>query len=39
MKIELLFAWYDFWVGIYLDRKNRALYMFPLPMLGVKVSL
>ena len=39
MKIELMFAWYDFWVGIFYDQKKRVIYIFPLPMFGLKVSL
>ena len=31
--LEIAFAWYDFWVGAYWDRKNRTLYVCPLPML------
>lgn len=32
MKIKIFFAWYDFWVGFYYDRKNRVLYFCPFPM-------
>lgn len=35
MKVRLLFAWYDLWVGAYWDRKARALYVLPLPCVGV----
>jgi hypothetical protein len=37
MKITISFAWYDIWVGVYIDRKNRAVYICPLPMLLIKV--
>jgi len=38
MKIEPLFKWYDLWIGIYVDTKNRVIYILPLPMIGVKIS-
>jgi hypothetical protein len=27
------FAWYDLWVGAYIDQAKRTLYICPLPML------
>ena len=38
MKIKLFFRWYDFWVGFYYDKANKALYFCPLPMIGIKFS-
>jgi hypothetical protein len=38
LEIEGIFAWYDFWVGAYYDRKDRWLYLM-IPMLGVRVRL
>ena len=29
--MRFFFAWYDFWVGAYWDRKARVLYVCPLP--------
>ncbi len=34
LRVSLIFAWYDFWVGLYWDRTKQRLYFFPVPMLG-----
>lgn len=38
MKIRPIFAWYDLWVGAFWDRKQRKLYILPLPCIGVVVE-
>jgi hypothetical protein len=38
MTINPFFRWYDLWVGIYIDTKGKAVYVCPLPMVGVKVA-
>lgn len=38
MKVELMFAWYDIWVGIFIDQKKKCAYIFPIPCIGFKIS-
>ena len=35
MKIGLVIAWYDVWIGAYWCKKNRRLYVLPVPCLGL----
>jgi len=39
MKVRLVFAWYDFWIGIFFDRTKRRLYVFPVPCFGIRIDL
>ena len=38
MKIRLVLAWYDLWVGAYWDRASRTLYLM-VPMIGIAIEL
>lgn len=38
MSIRVFFAWYDLWVGAFYDRKARALYICPLPMVVFRLA-
>lgn len=35
---QFFFRWYDLWVGVYIDTSKRAVYICPVPTLGVKAS-
>jgi len=37
--ISFSFLWYDFWIGFYYDRDNRAVYICPLPCCVIKIKL
>lgn len=39
MSIRVFFAWYDLWVGAYIDRDARAVYLCPLPCLVIRVGV
>jgi len=39
LSVRLIFAWYDFWVGVFFDRDNRRIYLFPIPMVGLMIQL
>lgn len=39
MKIQFLFKWYDFWIGLFYDRKKKWVYILPVPMIGIIVKL
>ena len=31
IDFQIIFAWFDFWVGLYIDPKSHAFYICPLP--------
>ncbi len=38
MSISVKFAWYDIWVGVFIDTKKRIIYICPLPMLLITIK-
>jgi len=36
-QVSLLFRWYDLWVGAYIDKPNKTLYVCPLPMVVIRI--
>ena len=37
MSVSFFFAWFDFWIGVYVDRKNHTVYACPLPMCVIRI--
>ena len=38
-RIRLSFAWYDLWIGAFVDTKNHKLYICPLPTILFAINL
>lgn len=39
MKVKFLFAWYDLWVGVFIDKIKWKIYILPVPCLGICINL
>lgn len=39
MTVSFFFAWYDLWVGVFVDSKKRIVYICPLPCCVIKACL
>lgn len=39
MNIKPIFAWYDIWIGVFIDKPKKRIYIFPVPMLGIVIQL
>lgn len=37
-RVRPMFAWFDLWVGVFIDRPKRRVYVFPLPCIGFVIS-
>lgn len=38
-RISATFAWYDLWVGVYIDTKKQRVYICPLPTLLITIEV
>lgn len=38
MTVTCKFAWYDFWIGLFWNRRAKALYICPVPMFAIRIS-
>jgi hypothetical protein len=36
--VKIMFRWYDLWVGMFIDKSKKRIYIFPIPMLGIMVQ-
>jgi hypothetical protein len=38
MTAHFIFAWYDFWIGLFWDQEKHRLYIFPVPCFGIMLE-
>lgn len=38
INVRPIFAWYDLWIGVFVDKKKRRAYVLPLPCIGFVVQ-
>jgi len=38
MTVRPVFAWYDLWIGVFIDRPKRRVYIFLVPCFGIVVT-
>lgn len=38
LRLSFFLAWYDIWIGAYVDTKGRAIYVCPLPCCVLKLN-
>lgn len=39
MKIKIFFAWYDFWIGVYINKEAMEVYICIIPCIVIKIWL
>lgn len=37
-RVRPIFAWYDIWIGVFIDRPKRRIYVFPVPCFGLVIE-
>ena len=37
-RIKFMLKWYDIWIGLFIDRSNRYVYICPLPMVVFRIK-
>jgi len=38
MRVKLVVAWFDLWIGAYWDQAQRRLFILPIPCVGVAIQ-
>lgn len=38
IRVKPVFAWFDLWVGVFVDLKNQRVFVLPFPCIGVVIT-
>ena len=38
MSVRPIFAWFDLWIGVFVDWPKRRVYVFPVPCFGLVIQ-
>lgn len=38
-KLDLIYRWFDIWIGIFIDEANSTYYIFLIPFIGFRLKL
>lgn len=38
IRVRPIVAWYDMWVGVFVDTNKKKLYLLPIPCVGIVIS-
>ena len=37
-KFKISFAWYDLWIGVFIDTNKRRIYICPIPTILITIN-
>lgn len=37
-KFKISFAWYDLWIGVFIDTNKRSIYIYPIPTILITIN-
>lgn len=38
LRVRPIFAWFDLWIGVFVDRPRHRVYIFPIPCFGIVIE-
>jgi len=38
VRVRLVVDWHDIWIGVFIDRRKRRVYVLPVPCVGLVIE-